>query len=45
VAADAAEARALGISGTPFFVVNYEVINGAQPAEVFIAAIENASRG
>lgn len=45
VATDAAEARAIGISGTPFFIVNYEVINGAQPAEVFIEAVENAARG
>ncbi|MGJ3510105.1 DsbA family protein [Enemella sp. A6] len=45
VTADATQARSLGIGGTPFFVINYQVINGAQPAENFIKAIEDAKRG
>lgn len=42
VAADGQQARSLGINGTPFFVVNTQVINGAQPVEAFIKAIETA---
>ena len=35
----------MGVTGTPFFVVNTTPINGAQPASVFIQAIEAAKRG
>ncbi|MFT3877547.1 MAG: thioredoxin domain-containing protein [Propioniciclava sp.] len=35
VEADTAHAREIGISGTPFFVVGSQPINGAQPADVF----------
>lgn len=35
VNADSAEARQLGISGTPFFVVGGQAVSGAQPTEVF----------
>lgn len=41
---DSAEARQLGITGTPFFVVNTEVINGAHPTETFVSAIERAAK-
>lgn len=37
---DNAEARGLGLSGTPFFVVNTTPLSGAQPAEVFAQVIE-----
>lgn len=40
VQADTREAQQLGISGTPFFVVGAQVINGAQPLEAFVQAIE-----
>lgn len=36
---DTAEAQGFGISGTPFFVVGAQVINGAQPIQVFQQAI------
>lgn len=36
---DTAEARGFGISGTPFFVVGAQAINGAQPIQVFQQAI------
>ncbi|WP_349627271.1 DsbA family oxidoreductase [Arthrobacter sp. C9C5] len=40
---DFAEARALGISGVPFFVIDRKYgISGAQPAETFTAALEQA---
>lgn len=39
VAADSAEARQLGISGTPFFVIGGQAISGAQPTEVFESLI------
>lgn len=42
VNADVTEARSLGLSGTPFFVVNTTPISGAQPLEVFTKAIEAA---
>ncbi len=35
VQADSSEARQLGISGTPFFVVGGQALSGAQPTEVF----------
>lgn len=36
---DTAEAQGLGISGTPFFVVGAQVVNGALPIQVFQQAI------
>lgn len=40
---DFAEARALGISGVPFFVIDRKFgLSGAQPAETFSAALEQA---
>ncbi|MGG5172353.1 DsbA family oxidoreductase [Pseudarthrobacter sp. J1738] len=40
---DFAEARALGVSGVPFFVIDRKYgISGAQPAEVFASALEQA---
>jgi predicted DsbA family dithiol-disulfide isomerase len=40
---DTAEARALGISGVPFFVIDRKFgLSGAQPAETFSAALEQA---
>lgn len=39
------EAQQLGISGTPFFVINTTVISGAEPTENFVAAIEKAAAG
>lgn len=40
VEADTREAQQMGIGGTPFFVVGAQVINGAQPLETFVQAIE-----
>ncbi len=37
---DTMEAQQMGISGTPFFVIGGQAINGAQPIEAFTAAIE-----
>lgn len=37
---DTEEARQIGISGTPFFVVNTTPLSGAQPLEVFTQVIE-----
>lgn len=37
---DAAEARAIGIGGTPFFLIGDEPISGAQPEQVFRAEID-----
>ena len=43
VAADVAEARRLGISGVPFFVLDGRFgVSGAQPVETFLAAFERA---
>ncbi|WP_146364011.1 DsbA family oxidoreductase [Arthrobacter yangruifuii] len=43
VRADIASARALGISGVPFFVLDDKYgISGAQPADVFSSALEQA---
>ena len=40
---DFAEARALGINGVPFFVIDRKFgLSGAQPAETFTAALEQA---
>jgi predicted DsbA family dithiol-disulfide isomerase len=42
---DIAVARKIGISGVPFFVIDGQVgISGAQPSEVFAAALERAWR-
>ncbi len=43
VAADFAEGQALGITGTPAFLVNGRPIMGAQPTDVFVEAIEQAA--
>lgn len=43
VKADVDEAVKLGITGTPTFFVNGQVIVGAQPTEVFVEAIERAA--
>ncbi|PLX62374.1 DsbA family protein [Sedimenticola selenatireducens] len=55
VANDMAAGQAVGISGTPGFIIGYynpdngslegELISGAQPANVFIAAIEKYLQG
>jgi protein-disulfide isomerase len=42
VEADLQAARAVGISGTPAFVVNGVLLTGAQPAEEFYAVIDAA---
>jgi predicted DsbA family dithiol-disulfide isomerase len=43
VAADEKEARMLGISGVPFFVIDEKYgISGAQPTELFQQALEQA---
>jgi len=40
---DFAEARALGVSGVPFFVIDRKFgLSGAQPAETFSAALDQA---
>ena len=43
--ADRAEGTSLGINGTPSFVINGELVVGAQPFEVFQQSIENALAG
>lgn len=43
VAADIAQAQAYGISGVPFFLIGKRIgVSGAQPAEVFVEALERA---
>ncbi|MDM7991583.1 DsbA family oxidoreductase [Arthrobacter sp. zg-Y877] len=43
VTADIAQARSLGISGVPFFVLDDKYgISGAQPADLFTSALEQA---
>ena len=43
VRADSDEARALGANGVPFFVIDRKYgISGAQPAEVFLQALQQA---
>jgi predicted DsbA family dithiol-disulfide isomerase len=43
VAADIREARELGITGVPFFVIDRRYgISGAQPADLFLQALETA---
>src|SRR5688572_7169092 len=44
VDADLAEARALGIRGTPTFLINGRRLVGAQPTERFLEAIAEALR-
>lgn len=43
VLADTQEAQEFGITGTPFFVIDTTVINGAQPTANFVSAIEQAA--
>ncbi len=40
VAADTSQAQQLGISGTPFFLINTTPINGALPTATFVETIE-----
>jgi protein-disulfide isomerase len=40
VSADSEEAAALGISGTPAFVINGVLLSGAQPLENFVSVID-----
>lgn len=42
IAADEAAAAALGLSGTPSFVINGYIVRGAQPPQVFERVIERA---
>jgi len=42
VARDFQEGQRIGITGTPTFVINGEVLAGSQPVEVFQDAIEQA---
>jgi predicted DsbA family dithiol-disulfide isomerase len=45
VAADINEARALGVSGVPFFVFDQRLgLSGAQPVEVFVDALTQAGQ-
>ena len=44
VARDFQEGQQRGISGTPTFVINGEVLAGSHPVEVFEDAIERAKR-
>jgi protein-disulfide isomerase len=41
VEVDMAEAQAVGISGTPGFLINGRVLSGAQPAQAFYEVIED----
>jgi predicted DsbA family dithiol-disulfide isomerase len=44
VAADAQEARTLGVTGVPFFVFDRRLgLSGAQPVEVFVEALAHAA--
>lgn len=45
VEADIAEARALGITGTPTFIINGQGLVGAHPIETFREVIGNALKG
>ena len=43
VATDVDEARALGVTGVPFFVFDQRLgLSGAQPVEVFVDALTQA---
>jgi protein-disulfide isomerase len=44
VDADVAQAKALGINGTPTFIINGEPLVGAHPVENFRVAIDDALR-
>ena len=44
VARDFAEGQAIGVTGTPAFVINGVPVMGAQPTKVFEQAIEQAAR-
>ena len=45
VRADIEEARAIGVNGVPFFVLDRRYgISGAQPAELFLEALQAAQR-
>jgi protein-disulfide isomerase len=44
VAADLAEGRAIGVTGTPTFFINDQPVVGAQPVENFRAVIDGALR-
>jgi len=45
VRADIEEARAIGVNGVPFFVIDRRYgISGAQPAELFLEALQAAQR-
>ncbi len=44
VAADFEEGQSRGVAGTPTFFINDEALVGAQPVEVFEAAIEKAAK-
>ena len=41
IARDIADARALGVSGTPMFFVNGRAIHGSQPLRVFTAVVDD----
>lgn len=43
VRADVDEATRLGLTGTPAFVINGQLLAGAQPIEVFVEVIEQAA--
>lgn len=42
VRADQAEARSIGVSGVPFFVVGRYALSGAQPADTILGALKKA---
>lgn len=44
VAEDFAEGQAIGVTGTPAFVINGVPVIGAQPTEVFVRTIEQAAQ-
>jgi predicted DsbA family dithiol-disulfide isomerase len=40
---DEAEAREIGVTGVPFFVINHKyAVSGAQPSETFLKGLELA---
>ena len=43
IAEDFAQGQAIGVTGTPAFVINGVPVIGAQPTEVFEQAIEQAA--
>ncbi|HEX7537072.1 MAG TPA: thioredoxin domain-containing protein [Dermatophilaceae bacterium] len=43
IQADQSEAEALGVTGTPAFLINGEPVLGAQPTQVFVSMIEKAA--